>query len=614
MDPVLNFKTNINSKDFVSQDKIFINLNEQDQKINILAKDQLMKWGDLPDDYCYQEVDLNTIVTLPQTDFSKHTDLVVFKDSVDHQLPLNGIRQSEFEEYNRLYEAIMTNQTKIKLEEFPEFKSVLSQAIATILSRSLGRQLIKNILTSSSCQTINIVPSLGKTEVTYPETGKPSIHLNIKNEAKAIVQLSNGQRFIVQRPLSVVLFHELTHLDEKTKKLSYSGSSDPILHKTYTNLEEQVTITGFVYPPGFQDKNDDWSAFNYDPLYYSINENNFAASLRLEGVRVSHKGVTPVEEASDPHSKEVKDYIQQCVKLGLIHEIKKWIKKGFKINEGTDEKTSLIGLAISYQHPEMVEFLLSFCDLQEVHSQEGTPLFFALNQKPVLKKVIQCFLRSPNYSINFIKDAKGSIINPVFYSLSKGVEIFKLFLEKHPNVNEINEKGLTLIEEAASQMIFSKDILLLLLEKGAVLSSKFFHNIIRHHQLELIQLLFNKKFDELSDDGFTVLQSFIKGFEFTSYEESEQYEEAFQLVIFLVEHGINLNKQNKEGQTILHTLISDKFVPDSIKQDWISYLVSKGANLSVKDRKSVDIWDLCNQLSKKHLLSSLPRELRNKPK
>jgi hypothetical protein len=194
------------------------------------------------------------LVPISEASPLKESKLVVFDDNFTGMLPLNGITQTDFKKWEIIYEQIINNQTPIRFEkDDPDFQKSLHQAFLMIISRPMGRREIEKIIfqSSSDPERLKIVIKKTETEQTeaFPLTLDQGFILCINNQPHRIpTQLPTGEKILVEIPFFSVLFHELIHISHFQQNLDANLNEKPTLQLNFSNLEEQITITGLAHP------------------------------------------------------------------------------------------------------------------------------------------------------------------------------------------------------------------------------------------------------------------------------------------------------------------------------------------------------------------------------
>lgn len=180
---------------------------------------------------------LENKVPMPNDSLFANTDLIVFNDNVK-ALPLNGIRKSELEEIENLAQKIFSGKANLTINsENPQFQKDVQGYIITLLTRPLGRKLIKKVLENTNLPSLPIKPgedfSFNISEISIMPT----------SELKQVFYRglnANAQIKIYPMPNFLILGHELIHASRFPKDIKMMKHKD----SDYGDKEEKLTITG----------------------------------------------------------------------------------------------------------------------------------------------------------------------------------------------------------------------------------------------------------------------------------------------------------------------------------------------------------------------------------
>lgn len=268
---------------------------EDQSKLTPETRDLFDKYRESPSslDEEFMGVDLSEFASpLPKTSIFADTDLVLWKDDFNGVPPLNAIKKNEFKEIEKLAEDIFAGNSKIKIDtEDAQFQKDAQLYIKTLLTRSVGRQLLRKVINNSSLQSVEI--KFGERQrLSLGEEGHLSISLSPNLSLIEGMDSSTGKEKLFMLPMYLVLAHELIHASH----FPNATESKKIEVLKYDDLEEQITISGFkknIELPEESLEVDD-GLFN-EESFDKINERNltaaFANSKQIFYPRVSHKGV-----------------------------------------------------------------------------------------------------------------------------------------------------------------------------------------------------------------------------------------------------------------------------------------------------------------------------------
>ncbi len=179
----------------------------------------------------------------PNLEFFGDTDLVKYPDDYAGELPWNGIKESEFGGLTPLYLGLFSH---LKLKGELNFNEGVLRDIRMILSRPMGRELIRRILNKmpSSQQCIEIYSSQSSSF----QAGNPIQVIRHTLKPQRMIQiLPDGHSVTLKSPSFINLAHEFIHLLhelEDERRHDDALIRDPTLHRLDTNREERRTIYG----------------------------------------------------------------------------------------------------------------------------------------------------------------------------------------------------------------------------------------------------------------------------------------------------------------------------------------------------------------------------------
>jgi ankyrin repeat protein len=533
-------------------------------------------------------------VPIPKDSLLKGLDLIIFKDDFPGNLPLNGIRKTDFDQWNHKYEEICQNRTRLKIVGNDAFRQQMLRAIETMISRRLGRNLLdKVIFEKSKLQEVTLCETDQASAATQ-DIYRPVISINTKQKYLIITQI-NGRKIAVERALHMIVFHEMAHVshaEEIEKEKRYE--KEPTLHPKMSNIEEQITITGKGENFGFQstqptsnlsEEESEWMP--YEVIGYDeINENAFGSVVGQEA-RLHHSVIVRPLESSDLYSEEVKKFVLRCVRLGLVEEIKPWIKKGFDLNMTLDSGSSFIREAIKNKELEMLTFLIeNGADPNQLYKGESA-LHFAIKKQslPAIKILLEKGAKED------LEDAEGD--TSLIKATESNQEIMRFLLDRQATSQAIHmrdKNGRSLIERAASNG--NDEVVKLLLERGAQPTQRLLNDAMSTNFLGILSLVFDKNLDVINNEGNTPLQQALISFESSLYESP--YPLLLDQLNLLIDKGANINLANQQGQTILHAIALFKNSDFSLhqKKNLIQHFISRGADPHLPDKNGMTVFDL----------------------
>lgn len=288
---------------------LFLYLNKDDPVNSVIEQliHPVMKEEDIEKDF---EMDINLddfFAPIPTSSMFADTDLVITKDDFKGNT-LNGIKLTELKEIELMADYIFSGKTRILIDDQDkQFEKEVQGYIKKLLTRAVGRKLIKSVMMNHSIRSLVIKPGI-KSVQGVDSHGNLYIKLSSKNE-KVHEGHGKGTEIIAySSPNFMGLGHELIHASHYSSYTEDLSDTNPTLHADYDNLEEQMTITGFrenIKLPEFSMsaslpfKEDGWDFENKQSVFNKrnfseINERNlqaaFADSKTLFYPRSSHRG------------------------------------------------------------------------------------------------------------------------------------------------------------------------------------------------------------------------------------------------------------------------------------------------------------------------------------
>lgn len=186
------------------------------------------------------------IMNMPTNSSFSNTDLIIFEDDFKGNLPINGIKKSEFDKIEKLFEKIKANQTSIEIVRNDEhFPYQIEESIKLLLTRAVGRNLLFQI-SDPAAGKLRIAE--GSKHEYLPKAKTINICLDTAHLTKKYEHLPSGKIGVREELdlLHVTLGHEMFHyLHDLKNELRAAGNTKPTLHEDYDDLEEQKTITGW---------------------------------------------------------------------------------------------------------------------------------------------------------------------------------------------------------------------------------------------------------------------------------------------------------------------------------------------------------------------------------
>lgn len=205
-----------------------------------------------------------------------NTDLIIFKDDFKGILPLNGIKEKELIESENLLNSILAGKKNIKIDErSQEFSDEIKGCFVTLMTRPIGRNLIRKVVQNPSIPILPIQP--GK-NCQLISTNEEIVALKMDIHEAITARSTSKESKSYKWPLYIVLGHELIHVSHFPNLQSSLSPSEGM--ESYDNYEEQTTITGFKKnkDTGGDEWFDDENFFKED-AFDPLNERNLHAAF-----------------------------------------------------------------------------------------------------------------------------------------------------------------------------------------------------------------------------------------------------------------------------------------------------------------------------------------------
>lgn len=377
-------------------------------------------------------------IMIPHDHLFAGSDLVIFPDSYVGLLPLNGIKRLEFDEISSLYKNIVDGKTKFLIHDENknkvEFKNKFDEVIKTILTRNLGRQLIRKVLDHSHFEKIYI--KMGASwELTLDRKGivpLPScvIYADFNASDNTIQRLNNSENRRCLDTNFINFLHELIHVwhdMEDWKKVGLLSNLPVPANIHMHNKEEERTITlteEIVFDPSsdLEDLKPFLGPFKERKLVFS--ENSFRAVFGLP-LRCDHRSALPRPVPMQLESQEAKNYFGSILWCGIVDEVKEMIDLGIF-------RHITIGSALSVAAQGGCLPLVSY--FIENHVQESD-----LCAKTSLGNVLECAIHGGNPKVFFLL---------LDYAKKKG-KLNELLVPTllHLSIKELREHSLPIVKE-----------------------------------------------------------------------------------------------------------------------------------------------------------------------
>ena len=352
--------------------------------------------------------------------------LVVFKDNFRGQV-VNGIKQSEFHRFNALFESIKLGKTKLKIEGDAHFCEKVHGFIENLMQTSRGRELFDQLLSEKHSKVpIHIQPGPNYV-LTFDENRHMVIQLAVDSKHLLSIAREVGTftKILIQRRDEVRFAHELTHALHYIQGADLDLQLYPTLGYEYTDLEEQVTITGFYDKPTFDPQTAKRAETIYQLYgtvgitdgkcrYNPINEWLISTSLN-QHCRLSHKAVVlPSKEIS--HVKEIYDFYRHLVAQGMDTEAEEIKRESLEMLEAylsslqpcdNNIQHALLLAALFQDIPKVEQLLKKGSDPSSLFHQEV--FFYGKHSQDFLKFLWKIGARFPDSEQQFHKGSVCSI-------------------------------------------------------------------------------------------------------------------------------------------------------------------------------------------------------------
>jgi hypothetical protein len=200
----------------------------------------------------------SNLVEMPSNSPFLDSDLIILKNDYKGTMPINGIKEKDFKEISALFKAICTKKSSLKIISNPLFSNKIKESIKKLLTRGIGRKLIRKICNFN----INIVIRKGERSEYKPEYGYHNNYINISKRTFDNCEILNvmdpdpkgSKRIKLQGeqplkagfdPLFVVLAHEIIHAIHFQEDPQIFEERVAAKDQQYDNEEEKLTIEGF---------------------------------------------------------------------------------------------------------------------------------------------------------------------------------------------------------------------------------------------------------------------------------------------------------------------------------------------------------------------------------
>lgn len=543
------------------------------------------------------------------------TDLMVFKESYKGAFPLNGINFKEsknskdipFDDLTSFYEDIRLGNTKFQIEGNEAFKEIVWRDIKKLLTRKLGRMLIKRLINKQKVETIKIIES-ERSRCTFGFESV-TIYFYPSNNLWGISKNSKGKKILIHLPSFLIFAHEMIHAlydhknPHKKKELTKEMNNSNLIDLNFDNLDEQENIIGIRQPIDWQN---DQSVLDLDedeleklllstPIfkYNKISENTLRSAFRMP-YRADHKGIekpTHLTISGTEIDPKLNDYFQFLVSNELLDELDEFAK----INQHIDlTKITIKGrnfLETSLETTLKSDNLTVFKKLLdlganpnfylETSNEEEFSLFEDENVSKMKWHFVQyaahshaerilCYLLSVemrpkiHFEINHQDEMGNTLLHNLLHHsyIAPAANTVQLLLNLGLDLKLKNIQGETVLFKTAKQGF--SDLFFLLLQAGADVYVTDFNktNIVQisSELFDLTILIYLLKQQNISDlflikNGFnqTILH-LIAHNQYFNQTPKINIETKIQLICDLISKGIDPNAKDSYGNTFWHYL------------------------------------------------------------
>lgn len=544
------------------------------------------------------------IIPKDENDPFYNTDLVVFKDSYNGHLPLNGIRETEFNEIKKFYCDLEQDKTIFKITGDKIFKEKLFQGIKSLLTRSPGREIFFECLKRTDPIFIQ------ESQTSSATIGLNHVTFLIKEDIDVIMN-KEGKKELIQVPFFLTIAHELIHVlhgdvGEKDTRIqpNLSLMTDKKAEKEFDNIEEQRTITGLRsplkvdFPTNEAISTEEWlkrmeiwekemeqdlSQKDYDFL----NENRLRMVFGYPP-RVDHRGAIKPLNLKDQDSGQFKDYFFTLIYYDAIPFLKELLdNNNIDLTKEIYNGMTSLGVAVYLGKPKAVEFLLD--KGADIHWKSRDKQDLASlcivggDHKEILNLLVDKGLKLNPQHVDLLLSAIGNERKNILqyllengFSLSGANEIGQTLLELSvaygnqkiveylasvgQDLNVVNSKGQTLCHIA---ILYQKPaILKFLMDKGVDIQ-KPDGDGNTPLQLAFIHFRANKEITDffLGHDLFPVLKDVSSNTRQSILSDMTPLELSMLIIKNqLLSEKVNLNETNMKGQTLVHAAVMAKDV------------------------------------------------------
>lgn len=501
------------------------------------------------------------IILLDKKDPFYGTDLLVFHDEFTGNLPVNGIKESDFIFIKEKYQEFLNGETKFEIEKDKAFTEIITDSLIKLLTREIGRKIFLRILSDQKIKSV--VLERGKeAEAKYFDNRHDSsllddqiryvVRINTENKKRLVSINNKGEKQSIPINSFISLGHELIHVTHASaldvfKPPTVSLRSNVKPEKNFDILEEQTTMTGLSLPIQFATENiseeileQDFEAVEQN--YNELNENALRAAFNLPP-RIDHSSVRekPVD-LNDHESKEFVKFFKSAIKNGLVADVKEILKTNIDLNRKFGKKYPL-EYAIEAKKSQIIEILIE---------HGANP--FQLNDKKVT--LVELAFN------NLISDKNNSRVklNRFLSIIPKQInEFFVSDLKKNRAKNKILYRELVkFLKPPALQNL-----------NGELVFRDFFKSELSWYFLDKISAILAKNnqivdLNQVDKEGNTLLHLFLSNPNLEGDIESEEDFSVLEEILNSLSTKENLNMLNNEK--MLPMDLAKKFHPKLVNK------------------------------------------------
>lgn len=496
------------------------------------------------------------IVEMPSNLPLSDLDLVIFKDSFTGLLPLNGIMEANFTKFNELYSKIQNGSSAVTIEGSESFKNCVLEAFKKLMERPSGRLLLQKLLVNTTLEKLPIKEAAndGTLHVQLDHNSGKLAYFEVllSNETHKTsyifsTELGTNRKIAVQQPFFILLAHELIHLVHLLENPNLPVDTPATVNRSYTNLEEQRTITGLDHTVEFKATYDEQESFDATPTTYDyLNEATVAQSFGKYANRLDHSGFD-ASELDFGHYQDVYSFLKNLqIQPGfhdeaahfeqqILSKLATFIQSDF--DPKTPEAAGALQLAILMYDVKAVEVFVAKGVSLDQPTVSRVLLDAIREKKDELLKILtknSIALSTQDLQQLVSESFKKKDFETLIYLMSNGLIPPSFVLSEERFHQLINNQRLDLVES------FYK---LLNDTQRSLLTYSLFSNACKTLSIEHIP----RFLDSLDLQNFDCLSVAL-------FNRSSD-EKTMKIFEILVERGVDINGLNDEQEPILITAL-----------------------------------------------------------